>query len=152
TVQGATERRAAPAGAATIAELESPPLREILVKLNKPSDNLIAEMLLKGIGAEKRAQGTAAAGLAEGRAFWQQAGGDGERVLPQDGSGLSRRNLTTPRSIATLLTYVREQPFFADFYASLPIAGVDGTLRRRMTESPAKEKVHAKTGSLAMSP
>jgi D-alanyl-D-alanine carboxypeptidase/D-alanyl-D-alanine-endopeptidase (penicillin-binding protein 4) len=147
-IAGRTVRGPTPAQAAPVAEFVSRPLREVVAELNKPSDNLIAEMLLKTLGAEREGQGTAAAGLRQVRSLLKTAGVDLERVQPHDGSGLSRRNLTTPHAIVQLLAYVRGQPYFESFYASLPVAGVDGTLRRRMVASTAGGRVHAKTGTI----
>src|SRR5262249_60112087 len=76
-------------------------------------------------------------------------GADTGRLSPVDGSGLSRHDLTTPHAIAQLLAFVRRQPYGAAFKASLPVAGVDGTLRRRMTGTPAQGHLFAKTGSMA---
>jgi D-alanyl-D-alanine carboxypeptidase/D-alanyl-D-alanine-endopeptidase (penicillin-binding protein 4) len=63
-----------------------------------------------------------------------------------DGSGLSRMNLVSPLSTAAVLRKMYSSPFYQDFYQSLPIAGVDGTLKRRMKDSPAVGVVRAKTG------
>lgn len=138
-----------PPGARPLAEIRSPTLADILPQLNKPSDNLIAEILLRNVGAERGSPGKAAAGLEAVRSFLHGAGVDSIRVAPVDGSGLSRQDLVTPHAIAQLLTFVRRQPYFAVFRNSLPIAGVDGTLRRRMVDTPAQRRVLAKTGSLA---
>jgi D-alanyl-D-alanine carboxypeptidase/D-alanyl-D-alanine-endopeptidase (penicillin-binding protein 4) len=69
-------------------------------------------------------------------------------VVQSDGSGLSRRDLVTPRAIAALLKYAQVQPWFAEYYASLPVGGEDGSLEDRMKNSPAAGRIHAKTGSL----
>ncbi len=65
-----------------------------------------------------------------------------------DGSGLSRRNATTPATIAALLKSMRAQPEYEQFYQSLPTAGVSGTLRNLFVNTPIQGLVHAKTGTL----
>ncbi|MBL7998993.1 MAG: D-alanyl-D-alanine carboxypeptidase, partial [Candidatus Kapabacteria bacterium] len=66
-----------------------------------------------------------------------------------DGSGLSRRNKTSPMQQLNLLKYIAQQPFGGVFYSTLSIAGVDGTLGRRMRGTAAESNVHAKTGTHA---
>ena len=68
--------------------------------------------------------------------------------MQADASGLSRHDLVTPRAIVTLLTYSQKQPWFGPYYASLPVASVDGTLEDRMKNTPAAGRIHAKTGSV----
>jgi PBP4 family serine-type D-alanyl-D-alanine carboxypeptidase len=72
---------------------------------------------------------------------------DGD-VVQQDGSGLSPANLVTPRALGNLLLWVSRQPWADEFVATLPIAGVDGTLETRMKNSKATGHIFAKTGSL----
>jgi D-alanyl-D-alanine carboxypeptidase/D-alanyl-D-alanine-endopeptidase (penicillin-binding protein 4) len=68
--------------------------------------------------------------------------------MQTDGSGLSRHDLVTPQAIVTLLKYAQTQPWFAPYFASLPVAGVDGTLEDRMRTTVAAGRIHAKTGSV----
>ena len=75
---------------------------------------------------------------------------DGD-FLFYDGSGLSTKDLVTPRAEAQLLAYAARQPWFAQWKAALPIGGVDGTLASRFTQAPLKGHVFAKTGSLGES-
>ena len=72
---------------------------------------------------------------------------DGDVVL-SDGSGLSRDDLVTPRAVVQLLRYISQQPWGADFIATFPIAGLDGTLENRMKDTAASGRILAKTGSL----
>src|SRR5260370_36258617 len=64
------------------------------------------------------------------------------------GSGLSRPDLVAPGAIVTLLGFAQKQPWFGPYYASLPVAGVDGTLEDRMKNTLAAGRIHAKTGSV----
>jgi serine-type D-Ala-D-Ala carboxypeptidase/endopeptidase (penicillin-binding protein 4) len=80
--------------------------------------------------------------------FYAAAGIATGDVVQVDGSGLSRHDLVTPRAIVALLKYAKVQPWFAAYYASLPVAGVDGTLEDRMKTTVAVGRIHAKTGSV----
>ncbi|MGI4830503.1 MAG: D-alanyl-D-alanine carboxypeptidase, partial [Janthinobacterium lividum] len=68
-----------------------------------------------------------------------------------DGSGLSTKDLVTPRAEAQLLAYAARQPWFAQWKAALPVGGIDGTLASRFTQAPLKGHVFAKTGTLGES-
>ena len=143
---------AIPPGAAPIAEHDSRPLADLLALMNKPSDNLIAECLLKTVGAVAKGQGTAGTsgtGAQSARAFFRSAGLDVAGLSQSDGSGLSRLNYVSPRTLVALLAMLSSHVDFSVFNASLPIAGVDGTLRNRMKGTAAEKNVHAKTGSLS---
>ena len=70
--------------------------------------------------------------------------------IVRDGSGLSRSDLISPEAIVSILEVMRKSPNFDLFFASLPIAGVDGTIRTRMADTPAQGNLHAKTGTLQM--
>jgi len=131
-----------------IAEHRSPPLSEIVALINKPSDNLLAEIVLKAIGREKRGRATTEAGLEAVREFLQQAGLEMGAVYLVDGSGLSRINAISPENLVRLLTYMARSPQAELYRQSLPLFGVDGTLRNRLRETPVQGKGAAKTGSL----
>ncbi|MCS7309157.1 MAG: D-alanyl-D-alanine carboxypeptidase/D-alanyl-D-alanine-endopeptidase [Armatimonadetes bacterium] len=137
-----------PTGARLLYAHSSPPLREILPLLNKPSDNLIAECLLRTLGRVMHGEGSAAAGERVMLEFLRQAGLNLEALNIVDGSGLSRRNQISARNLVTLLRYMASHPQSKVFIDSLPLAGVDGTLRNRMVNTPVQGKARAKTGSL----
>jgi D-alanyl-D-alanine carboxypeptidase/D-alanyl-D-alanine-endopeptidase (penicillin-binding protein 4) len=80
--------------------------------------------------------------------FYAAAGIAPGDVIQTDGSGLSRHDLVTPRAIVALLKYAQEQTWFAPYYESLPVAGVDGTLETQMKNTNAATRIHAKTGSV----
>ena len=132
-----------------LAEHMSPPLIQSAHLTNKISQNLHAEMFLREVGRTEFGTGSTAAGLYVEHNFLHSIGiADGDVVL-EDGSGLSPEDLVTPRAVATLLLYDKSQPWGADFFSTLPIAGVDGTLEHRFNTGPAKGLIHAKTGSIA---
>jgi serine-type D-Ala-D-Ala carboxypeptidase/endopeptidase (penicillin-binding protein 4) len=116
--------------------------------VNKISQNLHTEMLLR-TAARQKGLWTTPDELANFPAdFYAVAGIPPGDVVQADGSGLSRHDLVTPRAIIALLLYAQKQPWFADYFASLPVAGIDGTLEDRMKNSIATGRLHAKTGSV----
>ena len=128
----------------------SEPLREILKVINKGSQNFFAEQLLKTIGMEKLGLGTADNGIAVIKELFGDIGLNPENIFMVDGSGLSPQNLVTPRQVVELLKYMySNKKVFIDFLNSLSIAGVDGTLGKRMKNTSAEEKVRAKTGFIS---
>lgn len=131
-----------------LAEHVSVPLGDAVKLVNKISQNLHAEMLLRTAARQCGAWSTPEELAKFAEDFYTAAGISPGDVVQSDGSGLSRRDLVTPRAIATLLKYSRGQPWFAPYYASLPVAGEDGSLEDRLKSSPAAGRIHAKTGSL----
>jgi D-alanyl-D-alanine carboxypeptidase/D-alanyl-D-alanine-endopeptidase (penicillin-binding protein 4) len=82
------------------------------------------------------------------RQFLQRAGIEVAPLSLRDGSGLARQNLVTPRSTARLLEFMLAHPRAKSWLASLTIAGIDGTLERRMRDSAAANNLRGKTGTL----
>jgi D-alanyl-D-alanine carboxypeptidase/D-alanyl-D-alanine-endopeptidase (penicillin-binding protein 4) len=137
-----------PEGRDALAEHVSIPLGDSVKLVNKISQNLHAEMLLR-TAARQNGLWATPDDLAKFPAdFYAAVGIAPGDVVQVDGSGLSRHDLVTPRAIVTLLKYTQGQPWFAAYYASLPVAGVDGTLEDRMKTTIAAGKIHAKTGSV----
>jgi D-alanyl-D-alanine carboxypeptidase len=131
-----------------LAEHLSPPMREVVALINKPSDNLITEITLKTLGKEVRGEGTTAAGVQVLREFLQSAGLEMGAVHVVDGSGLSRINGVSAENFVRLLEYMHRSPHAEAFRDSLPVYGVDGTLRNRLRGTPVQGNGYAKTGSL----
>lgn len=133
----------------TLFVLVSPPLREILPALMKPSQNQIAEILLRTIGLERGGMGTADSArkiVGQQLLAW---GVQPDGFVIRDGSGLSDQDLLTPETIVRVLDRIQRDTAFATYYNAMPIAGVDGTIDTRMKGTPAEGNVHAKTGTLA---
>jgi len=133
----------------TLFTFTSLPMRNILPALLKPSQNQIAEILLKTIGLERGGMGTADSAR---RIVGQQLlawGVNPDEFVIRDGSGLSRHDLVTPETLVRVLDRIQQDTAFAVFYNALPIAGVDGTLQDRMKGTPAEGNAHAKTGSIS---
>jgi D-alanyl-D-alanine carboxypeptidase/D-alanyl-D-alanine-endopeptidase (penicillin-binding protein 4) len=175
SVRGNPRAGAAPDGAVELAEARSPDVARLLTLQNKDSDNFFAEMLVKGLpmapapggslrqagapmpvtptptapdaapAAAPTAIGTTKAGASAAMAYARSLGA---RATLVDGSGLSRSDRAAPREVVRLLDRLRDQADFPALYASLPVAGRDGTLAGRMRSGPARGRCHAKTGTL----
>ncbi len=132
-----------------LAEHISLPLGDTVKLVNKISQNLHTEVLLRTAARQQGRWATPEDLLKFPLEFYARAGIAEDDVIQTDGSGLSRHDLVTPRSFVALLQFAQKQPWFAAYYASLPVAGVDGTLNERMKNSSITGKVHAKTGSVS---
>lgn len=148
------ESPAARSGMVTLGETSSPPLRDLVTGLMKPSQNLETDLIfghvaeLSRTGATPAGRTTEELGVAALRAFLQRQKLPADEVKFEEGSGLSRNNLTTANATVALLVAMARHSAAADFEASLPVAGVDGSLRTRMKGTPAEGNVRAKTGTL----
>ncbi|MCL5029383.1 MAG: D-alanyl-D-alanine carboxypeptidase/D-alanyl-D-alanine-endopeptidase [Bacteroidetes bacterium] len=125
---------------------DSPPLKDIIKVINKNSQNLYAEQLLKTIGLETKGFGNVENGVSAENKVFKDMGINPESMNIVDGSGLSRLDLVTPKQIVSLLSYMYKSKYFIPFFNSLPIAGVDGTLGDRLQNTKAQGKIRAKTG------
>jgi len=134
--------------AITLASYESKPLLQDVRVINKVSQNLHAEILLRLLGRERGNAGTIEGGLEVLRGFLTQAGIPNDQYVFYDGSGLSRQNLVTPHAIVELLRYCSTQPWGADYKSTFPVSGVDGSLTERLTAPRLHSRIMAKTGSL----
>ena len=141
-----------PANATPLLSHTSSTLTEIATGAGKYSNNFMAEMLLKTIGAEanKGAPSTWQQSLSTVHAFLeQQIGFQPGSYKYENGSGLFSSSELTPRQLAKTLAFAAKRPRWApEFKASLAVAGVDGTLAGRMNKTPAQGLVRAKTGTL----
>ena len=140
--------RALPNQPLVLASYQSKPLLEDVRVINKVSQNLHAEILLRLLGREKGAAGTVEGGLEVLRGFLNQADVPSDQYLFYDGSGLSRQNLVTPHAVVQLLRYASNQAWGASFRETLPVAGIDGSLADRFPHLDPRTHVYAKTGSL----
>ena len=128
----------------------SEPLSEIIKVINKGSQNFFAEQLLKTIGLEKLGFGSVSNGITSLKEVFIDIGLNPDNIVMVDGSGLSPLNMVTPRQIVELLKYMKSnKKLFVDFYNSLPIAGIDGTLGKRLKNTSAENVVRAKTGYIS---
>ena len=143
----ATSHDALPADTRVLAAYEGLKMAEMLKVVNKESQNLHAEMLLRLVGLKQNGEGSVEKGALAALALAERLRVPAAGWSIQDGSGLSRADLLTPAGLAALLVAMDRQPYAAAFRDSLPIAGVDGTLETRMRGTPAEKRVLAKTGT-----
>jgi D-alanyl-D-alanine carboxypeptidase/D-alanyl-D-alanine-endopeptidase (penicillin-binding protein 4) len=126
----------------------SEPLADIVRVMGRDSDNFLAEMILKQLGEALGGAGTTAAGARVVVESLREAGVPLAGVRIADGSGLSRLDRLTATAIVAILRAGAADPAIRDpFFASLAVAGVDGTLEHRMESRPARSRVIAKTGT-----
>jgi D-alanyl-D-alanine carboxypeptidase/D-alanyl-D-alanine-endopeptidase (penicillin-binding protein 4) len=131
-----------------LAQHFSQPLIEAVTVINKISQNLHTEMLLRTVAREATGDGSLESALRVAEEFYKYVGVAENDVRLFDGSGLSRRNLVTPRAAVTLLRWVALQPWGEAYRRTLPVAGDDGTLEDRMKNTAAAGRIRAKTGTL----
>ena len=145
---------AVPADAVKVGEITSPPLRALVAGFMKPSQNLETDLLFAYVGELRRTPATPlwrdseTLALDALREFLRKHELPAEEVRFEEGSGLSRNNLTTANATVGLLRVMAKHAAARDFSDSLPVAGVDGSLKRRMTDTAAARNVRAKTGTL----
>jgi D-alanyl-D-alanine carboxypeptidase/D-alanyl-D-alanine-endopeptidase (penicillin-binding protein 4) len=145
-----------------LAEHVSRTLPEIVRDTNKQSDNTLARTIFLSLGSLEAdpqlgskplppdASGASTPMRAETaiRAWLQQHNIDGNGLILDNGSGLSRSERATPAQLAALLQAGLKSLWMPEFLASLPVAATDGTMRRRLKDSPAAQRARLKTGSL----
>jgi D-alanyl-D-alanine carboxypeptidase/D-alanyl-D-alanine-endopeptidase (penicillin-binding protein 4) len=149
-VHGIPDIKTAP-GYAVQLNVFSHSIDSVIVHVNKPSYNLGAEMIMYALAVKYCGKpATAQNGIDIIKNLIDLIGMNPDNYYLADGSGVSRYNLVSAELLISLLKYMYEnQPeFYQKLYYSLPVAGVDGTLKKRMLDTPAQNNVHAKTGTL----
>lgn len=149
-VAGAVRFGTAPAEAPTLLAESSPPLADVVRDMNKWSNNLIARQLLLTLGQSAASPGEelTAAGIRVVKDSLARAGIDTRGLVMENGAGLSRIARVRAATVGQVLLAAWQRPFMAEFMASLPLAGRDGTARHRLEASPAAGYAHLKTGSV----
>jgi D-alanyl-D-alanine carboxypeptidase/D-alanyl-D-alanine-endopeptidase (penicillin-binding protein 4) len=149
TLSGGVREGAVPAGATLLARAESPPLAEVVREINKYSNNVMARQLYLTLGAESARQPARAADAEAALRAWlaQKALAMPELVI-ENGSGLSRAGRVSAENLARLLAAAFASPVMPEFLASLPLAGVDGTMKKRLNGNGVAGQAHVKTGYL----
>lgn len=128
---------------------ESLPLAEIIAKVNKNSNNVMAKQLLYTLAAEKLGPvGTENKGRQVVREWLTRRGINIAELNIANGAGLSRKSRMTAKNLGDLLRYAYESPFMPEYLSSLSLSGLDGTLSRRFRDSELTGQAHMKTGSL----
>jgi D-alanyl-D-alanine carboxypeptidase/D-alanyl-D-alanine-endopeptidase (penicillin-binding protein 4) len=138
-----------PADGAVVASHTSPPLSELLQVIEKVSQNLHAELILREVGRVARNAGTREAGLEELAALLAETGATAGESRLEDGSGLSRNALVTPRLVTRLLAHMYASKYRDLWISLLPAGGEDGTLASRLCCASDGLGIRAKTGTLS---
>jgi D-alanyl-D-alanine carboxypeptidase/D-alanyl-D-alanine-endopeptidase (penicillin-binding protein 4) len=146
-LQGKVREGRVPAGLTPALEWESPPLAEVVRDINKFSSNVMAQQLFLTLSLQQRGVGTYAASREILREWWgQRMGAAGDEPRVANGSGLARDDRVSAQALARLLQYAWTSPLMPELLNSLPLSGVDGTLRPERWR--AGGSAHLKTGSL----
>ncbi len=148
-VTGAVKVGITPASANLMAESESKPIQDILSDMNKFSNNYIAEMFVKNLAAMSNPPGTIEKGMKVLSQYMTHIGVPANQFELFNPSGLTRDNRISAQALWKVLNDMKFQfRYQPEFVTSLPIAGIDGTLKHRMKDGPAEGWVRAKTGFL----
>jgi D-alanyl-D-alanine carboxypeptidase/D-alanyl-D-alanine-endopeptidase (penicillin-binding protein 4) len=148
-LDGGVRLGAVPDNARRLHVMRSPPLADIVRSINKFSNNVMTRQLLLTLGAERRgAPGTTQKGIEAVRAWLARRGLEFPELVLDNGSGLSREERISARHLGEVLRVGYASPYMPELLSSLPIATMDGTLKRRFGGSPLEGRVHLKTGSL----
>ncbi len=134
-----------------IATRTSPPMVQMLQVIEKVSQNLHAELMLREVARVTRGAGTRESGLQELAAWLASIGIRSEEWRAEDGSGLSRNDQVSPRAVTRLLSAMAASKHGAEWLSLLPVGGEDGTLEHRLccvNDTSAASQVRAKTGTL----
>jgi D-alanyl-D-alanine carboxypeptidase/D-alanyl-D-alanine-endopeptidase (penicillin-binding protein 4) len=134
-------------GRKILATRTSFPVAQDITVINKLSQNLHAELLLRLLGKIHGADGSFAQGARVVRQFITSIGVDDNDFFLYDGSGMSMDDRVAPRAYTKLLTWAAKQPWGQAWRDTLPLAGIDGTLNGRFKTSPLKGKLWGKTGT-----
>jgi len=149
TINGALREAPAPIEARLLASIESPTLAEVVHDTNKYSNNVMARQLFLTLAAAK---GSRPARTADAEAVLRTWLAQKDMHFPElqleNGSGLSRHERIAAASLARLLVSAWKSPLMPEFIASLPLAGVDGTMKKRLRQNGLAGQAHIKTGSL----
>lgn len=132
----------------TLVVLESSSMRDVLARMQKPSQNQLAEMLFRTSGLVASGHGSADSARAVAVRTLAGFGVTPEHYAYRDGSGLSRHDYVSPRALVRVLSAMHAAPWADVFRKALPSAGVDGTLSNRMKNTPAFANANAKTGTV----
>ncbi len=149
TIGGSVRAGLTPPAARLVITDTSPPLADVLRDMNKWSSNVIARQVLATLGiGEAGAIDMLATGAAVAREQLRAAGIEVAGLVIENGAGLSRSERVRADTLGTMLLAAWQRPYMPEFIAALPVAGLDGTARRRLAGSPARGQAHVKTGTI----
>ena len=151
SIQGQNRQAAVPKNAKLLARAYSPDLAEIIRDINKYSNNTMAQQLFLSLGAQFRSDAEGDDAKAAQRVIRQwlaKKGITAPHLVMENGSGLSRAERVSAREMAQMLQAAWKSPYAAEFISSMPIAGKDGTMRKRLKTTAMNGQAHIKTGTL----
>jgi D-alanyl-D-alanine carboxypeptidase/D-alanyl-D-alanine-endopeptidase (penicillin-binding protein 4) len=151
SIQGQDRLAATPSNAKVLARAFSPDLAEIIRDINKYSNNTMAQQLFLSLGAQFRNEADGDDAKAAQRVVRQwlaKKGITAPHLVMENGSGLSRAERVSAREMAAMLQAAWRSPYSAEFISSMPIAGTDGTMRKRLKTTAMAGEAHVKTGTL----
>jgi D-alanyl-D-alanine carboxypeptidase/D-alanyl-D-alanine-endopeptidase (penicillin-binding protein 4) len=143
-LSGSVREGSVPSGLKPVMAHESSTLAEVVRDINKFSNNVMADQLFLTLGAQLRGAGEPSASTEVVQTWWRDRLPQAEPPQLDKGSGLSRDARISPQSLAWLLQWAWSQGFMPELMASLPVTGLDGTMKRSKSSAVA----HLKTGSL----
>jgi D-alanyl-D-alanine carboxypeptidase/D-alanyl-D-alanine-endopeptidase (penicillin-binding protein 4) len=151
SIQGVDRLAPTPKDAKVLARAFSPDLAEIIRDINKYSNNTMAQQLFLSLGAQFRTEADGDDAKAAQRVVRQwlaKKGITAPHLVMENGSGLSRAERVSAREMAGMLQAAWKSPYSAEFISSMPIAGTDGTMRKRLKTTAMRGEAHIKTGTL----
>ncbi len=151
SIQGRDRVEEVPKSARLLARAFSPDLVEIIRDINKYSNNTMAQQLFLSLGARFRTDADgddARAAQRVVRQWMAKKGITASHLVMENGSGLSRAERVSAREMATLLQAAWKSPYAAEFISSMPLTGMDGTMRKRLKRTAMAGEAHIKTGTL----
>ena len=151
TIQGVSRVENVPKSARLLARAFSPDLVEVIRDINKYSNNTMAQQLFLSLGAQFRTDADGDDARAAQRVIRQwlaRKGITSPHLVMENGSGLSRAERVSTREMAALLQAAWKSPYAAEFMSSMPLAGMDGTMRKRLKTTALAGQAHIKTGTL----
>ena len=151
SIQGVDRLSPTPKDAKVLARAFSPDLAEIIRDINKYSNNTMAQQLFLSLGAQFRTEADGDDAKAAQRVVRQwlaKKGITAPHLVMENGSGLSRAERVSARELAGMLQAAWKSPYSAEFISSMPIAGTDGTMRKRLKTTAMRGEAHIKTGTL----
>jgi D-alanyl-D-alanine carboxypeptidase/D-alanyl-D-alanine-endopeptidase (penicillin-binding protein 4) len=148
-LKGGVREDTVPPGASLLHAAWSPPLADIIRSINKYSNNVMTRQLLLTLGAERAGvPGTTGKGIETVREWLKQKNLVFPELVLENGAGLSRDETISARHLGQVLLAGWRSPYMPEFVSSLPIAAMDGTLRRRFNGEALEGQMHLKTGLL----
>jgi D-alanyl-D-alanine carboxypeptidase/D-alanyl-D-alanine-endopeptidase (penicillin-binding protein 4) len=146
-IDGGVKFGTVPESSRKLFAFSSPTLADVIRPMNKFSNNVMSRNLLLTLGAERLGEpGTVAKGRKAVRDWLQKAGIDTQSLVIDNGAGLSRAARTSARLMGEMLLHVYHSPYMPEFVASLPLAAIDGTMKKRFRDKPLGGRMHIKTG------